>query len=155
MLAALRARRGALWTPSALARALAEDPRAVRAIRRILRGLEQRDLVERVEGRFRARRDDGAIEARVESRSVRGDAFAIVAIRRRVRHPAAAMKDSDPVIARTLDHVQQIRAPRSRSRQWLHEHAVADPRVSTTGDAPFRTRRVDGEGVTAHAARLD
>jgi len=77
VLAALRARRGALWTPSALARALAEDPRAVRAIRRILRGLEQRDLVERVEGRFRARRDDGAIEARVESRSVRGDAFAV------------------------------------------------------------------------------
>jgi ribonuclease R len=76
VLATLRARRGALWTPSALARALG-DPRAVRAIRRMLRGLEQRELVERVEGRFRARRDDGAIEARVESRRASGEAWAV------------------------------------------------------------------------------
>ena len=43
----------------------------------MLRALESRELVEHVEGRYRVRRDDGAVEARVESQSARGDLFAV------------------------------------------------------------------------------
>ena len=49
----------------------------MRAVRRMLRALESRELVERVEGRYRVRRDDGAVEALVESASTRGDLFAV------------------------------------------------------------------------------
>ena len=77
MLVALRARRGSGLTPAALTRTLGADARAVRAVRRMLRALENRELVERIEGRYRVRRDDGAVEARVESTSARGDLFAV------------------------------------------------------------------------------
>jgi ribonuclease R len=72
VLAALRGRRGASFSVSQLARTLGADARAARGLRRMLRELEGRGLVERLEGRYRARREDGAVEGQLASLTAGG-----------------------------------------------------------------------------------
>jgi ribonuclease R len=77
VLATLRARGGRAATPTQLARALGVDARAVRGIRRVLRALEAQGAVERSEGRYRIRRDDGAVEARIATDARSGALVAV------------------------------------------------------------------------------
>lgn len=77
LLAELRKRRGAALTPAVLARTLGGDAGVARTLRRMLRALEDKGLVERIDGRYRARRDDGAVEGQLASRTESGDAWVI------------------------------------------------------------------------------
>ena len=81
----------------------------------MLRALESRELVERVEGRYRVRRDDGAVEARVESTSTRGDLFAVDA-------SGTSWRVAQAGEARVGDRVllQPIGAPESARADLLH-----------------------------------
>jgi ribonuclease R len=71
VLAALRSRREAV-TPARLALALFGDTGEIREVRAMLRALEERGHAFRVEGRYRARREDGAVEGQVASRAADG-----------------------------------------------------------------------------------
>jgi ribonuclease R len=66
VLAALDRRGRPLLTPSAVTRELGLEHSALRRVRRILRALEDEGRVERIRGRFRARRRDGLFEGTYE-----------------------------------------------------------------------------------------
>jgi ribonuclease R len=118
----MRSRGGSAWTPSSLARALG-DPSAVRSLRRLLRTLEAQGAVARSEGRYRVRRDDGALEARLELRAGSGAWFA-------VEESGERWRIADPGDARAGDRV--LVKPTAGSRGELL-HVVEGARETWIG----------------------
>jgi hypothetical protein len=68
---------------------------------------------------------------------------------------SAPVEDSDPVIARALDHRQHVGAPLRGSAPGLDRHPVARLRTLGPGDLPARTARVDHQAARAPRGGLE
>jgi len=149
VLAVLDRRGRPLLTPSAVTRELGLERSALRSVRRILRALEDEGRVERVRGRFRARRRDGLLEGTYEGGTrVVDDAGGAWRVR-----ADAGVRVGERVLLQLLTDTGGARA------EMLH--AVGGPRESWLGIFQRRGRmaavtpyRDDGEWVV-RVARAD